>query len=241
MLNTIPCPLLTQLGVLSNEFSGRTMACDPTQLIPQGPGINPAYQACALIGAQLGSPNVSGEDYLSVSFSYSRSHLWRNWGVLVAFTILYILVTAVASEIFSFAEESGGALIFKKGKKIKKQVLEQKKSSDEEKSSSALASSSSRSSDTAQNGEESIVNEISKAKSVFTWENVTFDVPYHGGTRRLLNGVNGYVKPGIMIALMVRRFCHKLSMLLLNHYRVLLVLARQHFSTRYLSVKPLVL
>ena len=71
-------------AVLTNEFYGRTMQCSPEQLIPQGPGVDPAYQACALTGAQLGHTNVTGEQYYGTSFNYSRSHLWRNFGVSTA-------------------------------------------------------------------------------------------------------------------------------------------------------------
>lgn len=179
------------------------MQCSPSDLVPQGPGVDPAYQGCVLTGAQLGRTNVTGDSYFSTSFGYSRSHLWRNLGLVIAFTVLYILVTALASEIFSFAPESGGALIFKKTKKAKKIVNEDAKPKDEEHGISPAEPTSSSSSDTARNEKEAIVEDAVKSKSVFTWENVECEVPYQGGTRRLLNGVNGYAKPGIMIALMV--------------------------------------
>lgn len=37
---------------------------------------------------------------------------------------------------------------------------------------------------------------------VFTWEHLDYTVPVPGGTRRLLNDVFGYVKPGTLTALM---------------------------------------
>ena len=55
-------------AVLTNELSGRVMACAPEQLVPQGPGIQTQYQGCAISGAQLGSTSVTGERYLSVTF-----------------------------------------------------------------------------------------------------------------------------------------------------------------------------
>lgn len=36
---------------------------------------------------------------------------------------------------------------------------------------------------------------------MFTWKDVEYTVPYQGGERKLLNKVNGYAKPGVMIAL----------------------------------------
>lgn len=40
------------------------------------------------------------------------------------------------------------------------------------------------------------------SKSVFTWENVCYEVPVPSGTRQLLNSVYGYVQPGKLTALM---------------------------------------
>ncbi|KAL2408408.1 ABC multidrug transporter atrF [Exophiala dermatitidis] len=203
-------------AVLTNDFSGRTMECSPSELVPQGPNVDPAHQGCSLAGARLGSNTVSGDAYLETSFGYSRSHLWRNLGVVIAFTVLYILVTALASEIFSFAKEGGGALVFKKTRKAKRKMLEEIKPSDEEKgtpvatAAAAAEPSSSGSSQTlacqkeGQDGDKDDdgVGGIAPSKSVFTWENVQCEVPYHGGKRKLLNGVYGYAKPGLMIALM---------------------------------------
>jgi len=178
-------------AVLTNEFSGRTMDCAPIQLVPAGPDLASQYQTCALIGSQPGSTTVTGAQYYSASFSYSRSHLWRNFGVVVAFTILYILVTAIASELFSFTMEGGGALIFKKTKKAKQQVKEESKNNnvDEEKVSAGEPGSS-RSSDTIQANEsgedkDGIANEIAQSESVFTWENVEYEVPYQVKTLTL--------------------------------------------------------
>ena len=55
-------------GVVSNEFYHRVMPCGPQQLVPQGPGVLPQYQGCALTGATAGSTSVTGEQYLSTSY-----------------------------------------------------------------------------------------------------------------------------------------------------------------------------
>jgi len=41
----------------------------------------------------------------------------------------------------------------------------------------------------------------SGSESIFTWDNVKYTVPYIGGERKLLNKVDGYAKPGVMVAL----------------------------------------
>ena len=195
---------------MTNEFSGRTMQCNPSQLVPQGPGVDPRYQGCALTGAQLGSTAVTGAEYLGTSFNYTRSHLWRNLGVVIAFAVLYILVTAIAAELFSFTGGGGGAMIFKKTKKAKNVIQRGNQMLDEETVAPAQNrsvaptqnASASSSSDNVDAEKEEAIQDIASSTSVFTWENVEYTVPYLGGQRKLLNKVNGYVQPGTMIALM---------------------------------------
>ena len=187
-------------GAMSNELGGRQMQCAPQQLIPQGPGSQPQYQGCAISGAQLGSTNVTGDQYLETTYQYTRSHLWRNWGVLIAFTVLYILVTAIASEIFSFVESGGGALIFKK--KAKKEVTSGSKAADLEKAGASGNSSASSGQLPVNESDEVDMSTSTKSESVFTWTDVEYSVPYQGGQRKLLNNIHGYAKPGVMVALM---------------------------------------
>ena len=192
-------------AVLTNEFDGRVMQCAPEQLIPSGPGIDPQYQGCAITGARAGTPTVTGPQYLSSSFQYTRSHLWRNFGVIIAFTVLYILITLVAAEVFPFVGGGGGALIFKKG--AKKPEPAAAKSADEEKAGDTGDSSASSgqlqtsSIESSEKGEDKI-QRITEDESTFTWTDVHYSVPYEGGERKLLAHVDGYAKPGVMTALM---------------------------------------
>ncbi|KAF1989863.1 ABC drug exporter AtrF [Aulographum hederae CBS 113979] len=190
-------------AVLTNEFSDRTMDCNPQQLVPQGPGVDPAFQGCGLTGAAPNSKVVAGSDYLQATYTYTRSHLWRNFGVVIAFGVLYILVTAVATELFSFTSGGGGALIFKKSKKAKK-ALEEPSPADEEKGGLDGAVGKEVGGDnelSRQKTEEETLEALAKSDSVFTWKDVEYTVPYMGGERKLLNKVTGFAKPGKMIAL----------------------------------------
>lgn len=186
-------------AVVSNEFHGRMMECAPGQLVPQGPGVLPENQGCAIPGAHLGNTSVWGDEYIAVQFDYTRAHLWRNFGVLVAFAVLYLLVTTLATEFISFGGSGGGALVFKRTKRAAKQTKapapgdEEKGNTSGNSSSSVNVSSSGHDSDRAFKG---------LPRSCFTWEGVTYTVPTPAGPKRLLNGVNGYAKPGVMVALM---------------------------------------
>ena len=192
-------------AVLTNEFSGRLIECSPEQLVPQGPGILPQYQGCATQGAVLGSTSMTGDEYLSTTFAYFRSNLWRNFGVVIAFTVLYLLVTVLGSELFSFVGSGGGALIFKKGARTP--ALATLKNSDVEKGDNAGDSSASSGqvntiSDEDELKKQKTTPKTPESESIFTWNNVEFSVPYGDGQLKLLNKVCGYAKPGVMIALM---------------------------------------
>ena len=108
--------------------------------------------------------------------------------------MLYILVTVIAAEVLSFVGGGGGALIFKKSRRTKRAA--QVSANDEEKAQNTPPGLSS--------GElgSSEFNRLASSERVFTWSNVEYTVPYGNGTRKLLNGVSGYAKPGVMIALM---------------------------------------
>ena len=186
-------------AVISNEFHGRVMPCAPEQLVPQSPGAGSPYQGCAISGATLGSTTVTGENYIGTTYEYTRSNLWRNFGVIIAFTVLYILVTVVGSELFAFVGTGGGALIFKKGAKTqpKSKAPDAEKggvSEDSSPSSSQLQTSSQVNNEKAP--------QTTGDDAVLTWQDVNFSVPYEGGQKRLLNNVRGFAKPGVMVALM---------------------------------------
>ncbi|KAI0905253.1 ABC-2 type transporter-domain-containing protein [Ustulina deusta] len=189
-------------AVVANEFSGRIMECAPEQLIPQGPNAQPGFQGCSLRGATTNSVRVTGDDYLQSQFNYTRSNLWRNFGVAIAFTILYILITVIATEIFSFVSGGGGALIFKKSRKAKDQAQKAEAPDDVEKNVGSTPSVSSKGSgDVTAVNEEADLEQLSRSDSIFTWRDVEYTVPYLGGERKLLNKVNGYAKPGLLVAL----------------------------------------
>lgn len=111
----------------------------------------------------------------------------------------------LASEFFNFSGGGGGAVVFKRSKAAKQKVKAEAAPNDVEKVAGERQPSgqSSGSSETLEGAnEEEALQEISGSDSIFTWENVEYTVPYMGGEKKLLNKINGYAKPGVMIALM---------------------------------------
>lgn len=63
---------------MANEFRTLNGVCD--SLVPQGPSyanITIANQVCATVGAVPGQLSVQGSRFISLSFGYTYSHLWR--------------------------------------------------------------------------------------------------------------------------------------------------------------------
>lgn len=197
-------------ALLSNEIFDQRLECAPEQLVPQGPGVEPQYQGCAIAGATPGSSYVDGRDYLSVQYDYSRSNLWRNFGALVAFGVLYVLVTVLATETISFANGGGGALLFKKTRKAKQLTRTEAAPADEERPGGAdvavsrnhSSSSETQAAHDMDDDDDEPMEQLVNSDSIFTWRDVEYTVPYLGGQKKLLNKVSGYAKPGVMVALM---------------------------------------
>ncbi|KAK0725877.1 ABC-2 type transporter-domain-containing protein [Lasiosphaeris hirsuta] len=186
-------------AIIANEFHGRNLTCAPNQLVPQGPGIEIENQGCAITGARPGQDYINGDDYLAASFSYSRAHLWRNFGVVIAFSLLYLLVTVIATETISFVGSGPGAIVFKGSKRSKKRVVFAGKA-DEEKGAST--GTSTPAGNLRARTQDDVLGELSRSEKIFTWEDIVYTVPTPAGPKQLLNKVNGYAKPGVMVALM---------------------------------------
>ncbi|RKK16686.1 hypothetical protein BFJ66_g15196 [Fusarium oxysporum f. sp. cepae] len=86
-----------------NEFAGIDFPY--ASYVPSGDGYDqvlPSGRAYATQGAVPGQDFVSGSTYLSIAYGYENSHRWRNWGVMIAFAVLYLgLHLAAANDIES--------------------------------------------------------------------------------------------------------------------------------------------
>jgi ATP-binding cassette subfamily G (WHITE) protein 2 (SNQ2) len=191
-----------------SEFSNRNLTCAEAQVAPRDiPGLDIRNQGCGFAGAQpfsSSNPNplsIMGERYLQVQYTYSKSHIWRNFGVVLAFTAFFIVVSTVASEYFDFSAGSGGGtLVFKRRWGKSKKALKGNILMDEEAGGVVASSGPSQTS----LGEAETVQQISQfSQNEFTWRDVEYTVPLQGGgERKLLSSISGYVKPGVMVALM---------------------------------------
>ncbi|KAL9601195.1 MAG: hypothetical protein Q9219_002695 [cf. Caloplaca sp. 3 TL-2023] len=191
-------------ALMANEFYNMNINCVPPNLVPQGPNVSPQYQSCTLQGSQPGSTIVRGADYIKTAYTYERAHLWRNFGIITAFWIFFVVLTMIGMELQKPNAGGGAVTIFKRGQAPKSVARAMDKGNvieDEEKAGVAdgekLSQEASSDSDSGQ-----LVKGVAKNESIFTYQNVNYTIPYENGERRLLNDVQGYVRPGKLTALM---------------------------------------
>ncbi len=189
-------------AILANEMHGQILPCVGTNLVPNGAGYTDSlYQACSGVGGALpGATFVTGDQYLE-SLAYSHSNVWRNFGILWAWWVFYVVVTIVSTSNWKESAGKSGFLLIPREKAKHSQHL----NNDEETAAVTTAtpvkepptSSASSSNETRANDEQLIRN-----TSVFTWKNLSYTVKTPSGDRVLLDNVQGWVKPGMLGALM---------------------------------------
>lgn len=178
-----------------NEFVDRQFPCD--QMVPAGPeyaDIPNSAMTCAVKGARPGESFVDGTEYVRVAFGYVNSSKWRNFGILVAFTIALCVAHLIVSELVAAARSKGEVLVFKRGA-----LREQQKGAvvgDEEHQVPP-----GRRSD-LEKEKESVQANVEKQTSILHWQDVSYTVKTGGGERLILDNVDGWVKPGTLTALM---------------------------------------
>ncbi|KAF9000473.1 ABC-2 type transporter-domain-containing protein [Cyathus striatus] len=181
-------------SLLVNEFNGREFTC--SLFVPAGPGYDnvPATsRVCAVPGAEFGSTVVQGSAFLSTAYEYEFSHLWRNFGILCGFFIFFLCTYLFATEFISSSRSKGEILVFRRGYMPKKYKPD---NDDEETVSGSLKDSHDE-----PIKEDQVVG-IQRQTSIFHWEDVVYDIKIQGKPRRLLDHIDGWVKPGTLTALM---------------------------------------
>ena len=198
---------------MANEFYNLEIQCVAPNLVPAGPGVAPENQGCTIQGSTPGSAVVQGADYIQVAFQYSRSHLWRNVGFICAFFVFFLALTAVGMEIQKPNKGGGAVTIYKRGqapKSVEAAMQTGEEADDIEKnkpdSKDAALSDSDRPDDKLETekstSDSDAAETVAKNETVFTWQNVNYTIPYQGNERKLLQDVQGYVRPGKLTALM---------------------------------------
>ncbi|KAL4960100.1 putative ABC multidrug transporter [Aspergillus stella-maris] len=183
-------------AAMVNEFHGREFPC--VSFVPSGPGyenVSLQEQVCSTVGAVPGSNVVQGTDFVRSSYGYENSHRWRNFGILVAITVFLAFLHLVTSELVSSQRSKGEVLVFRRGNAQK--VHAKRQNHDEEQVPDSEAQM-----EKTVDEEPGMVSGVEKQSSIFHWEDVTYDIKIKGEPRRILDRVDGWIRPGTLTALM---------------------------------------
>ncbi|QKX63303.1 uncharacterized protein TRUGW13939_10472 [Talaromyces rugulosus] len=188
-------------ALLGNEYKGKILPCIANNLVPNGPGyLDPLHQSCAGVGGAIqGEVTVTGEAYLR-SMSYSESHIWRNFGILWAWWVLYVAITVICTTRWKASSENGPSLLIPRENL---HIVQEKLALDEEtQSQGKTVATNSSSNSVTEKGDNDIDKNLIRNTSVFTWKDLSYTVKTPTGDRVLLDNVQGWVKPGMLGALM---------------------------------------
>ncbi|OBS25198.1 hypothetical protein FPOA_05733 [Fusarium poae] len=176
--------------LVSNEFHGREFEC--SSFIPAYPQLIGDSWICSTVGAVAGRRTVSGDDFIETNYEYYHSHVWRNFGILLAFLIFFMALYFTATEINSKTSSKAEVLVFQRGHVPAHMESGADRSAMNEEL--AVPEKNTQGADTT--------TALEPQTDVFTWKDVVYDIDIKGEPRRLLDHVTGWVKPGTLTALM---------------------------------------
>ncbi|ENH73484.1 ABC transporter ATP-binding protein/permease PDR18 [Fusarium oxysporum f. sp. cubense race 1] len=184
-----------------NEFHNTVIPCVNNNLVPSGEGYTTEFASCTGVrGAEPGETYVTGDQYLA-SLSYSYSHLWRNFGIIWTWTLLFVGLTIICTTGWE-SYIGGGVHLVPRERVVQNRRVQP---NDEESHTSSNTSSTLKTETNFKNNpndSESTGKPLLSNTSVFTWKNLSYTVKTHHGDRKLLDNVSGWVKPGMLGALM---------------------------------------
>ncbi|KAI1388115.1 ABC-2 type transporter-domain-containing protein [Hypoxylon trugodes] len=194
-------------SLMVNEFHNRDFKCTsfvPDTRVPGYTDVGDNNHACGTTGSEPGNPYVNGDRYINSSFQYYSSHRWRNFGILIGFMLFFLFTYMVAAELVSEKKSKGEVLLFRRGHKPAQ--FKEKKGDVEDgegpRVGPSVTNASRASRARANAGNEKDAGALMEQSSVFHWKDVCYDIKIKGEPRRILDHVDGWVKPGTLTALM---------------------------------------
>lgn len=183
-------------SLMVNEFHNRWFTCLDSAMIPAGPdytNVPATSKICSAKGARAGSNQVFGNDYLADSFQYYNSHKWRNLGIMIGFMLFFMTTYLTATEYISESKSKGEVLLFRRGH------VSKRSSSEDDIEQTNTVSPGEKTDETSS---QEVSANIQRQTAVFHWKDVCYDIKIKSEERRILDHVDGWVKPGTCTALM---------------------------------------
>ncbi|KAI9644635.1 Multidrug resistance protein [Ciborinia camelliae] len=199
-------------SLMINEFSGRQFSC--AHFVPEGPEYaqtNYNGRQCITVGAAPGATVVDGDAYLASAFQMYPTVLWRNLGIILAFGVFLCGLYLLATEYISAARSKGEVLIFRRG-----QLPSQSSPGDEEDLTShekRMPPNTLKSQQHTSTIVTDSTNNDNRHAATFIWDELSYDLHINGAPKKILDNIEGWIKPGTLTALMGASGAGKTSLL----------------------------
>ncbi|KAF5670566.1 ATP-binding protein subfamily G (WHITE) member PDR [Fusarium heterosporum] len=190
-------------AVVVNEFHNRQYECNqfiPNPAVPGYDNVPSSSRVCSAVGAEIGKSAVDGDRYAELQFGYKWENRWRNFGIVIAWICFFTFTYITAAELVSEKKSKGEVLVYRRGHKPAAVANAEKKHSDPEAAMAHIGpvvTAERTRSRTHKDG-----GMLQEQTSVFQWHDVCYEVKIKDETRKILDHVDGWVKPGTLTALM---------------------------------------
>ncbi|OQU96073.1 hypothetical protein CLAIMM_02209 [Cladophialophora immunda] len=158
-----------------------------------------------LVGAVAGQDFVRGETYIESAYNYKASHRWRNFGILWVFMAFLCGTYLVAAEYGQEKKSKGEVLVFRRGK-MPKDLMKIIPTDGMRASHGTMVDTEAAVTETPmynsdQHDLQNATAVIQRQKRIFHWRDVSYDIKIKGKGRRILDHIDGWVKPGTLTAM----------------------------------------
>jgi ABC-type multidrug transport system permease subunit/ABC-type nitrate/sulfonate/bicarbonate transport system ATPase subunit len=193
-------------GVMSNEFHNLRIDCSDS-LVPNGPQALQGHQGCNIQGSAPGATLVDGDGYLHSQLGYFRSHLWRDFGIIIAFWVGFAILTAIGLSRVRYRNRGTASMTVFKDKEAAANAANfsntTKLAEDQEMGITTNTYQGNR--DILREPEKRENVKMATQSAVFTWQDVGYEITVKEEKgkkeRHLIKNVHGYATPGRLTAL----------------------------------------
>ncbi|KAF2834669.1 ABC transporter CDR4 [Patellaria atrata CBS 101060] len=190
-------------SLILNEYQDRQFPC--SSFVPRGPEysfVRSSEQTCSVFGSQTNSSEIDANIYIADMFGFETSQLWIALPILFGMTLLFSIAHLISSENILFKRQVSGVLKFPRSRRPIKRSM-----SDEE------ARFSARSYMTSPATKKGMVPETPRHKHILHWKDLAYEIPVAGRNKKILDEIEGWLKPGTLTALMGAKGVGKTSLM----------------------------
>lgn len=184
-------------SLMTNEFHNYHYECSSFAPLSPSDGAQGRSFVCDTTGAQPGETTVLGDDYIGAQYEYYMAHQWRNIGIVIGFIFFLLGTYLLLIYVNPGARTKGEVLVFPYA------ALRRKMKESKAGKGSAKTDAGNVNAKEIERQQQEVANELLEASDdIFYWKDVCYDIKIKKEPRRLLNYVDGWVKPGTTTALM---------------------------------------